>query len=219
MIARYIGFWTFAAIIAACASSTSIDVDDPIPPAAEGEEKKRIAESPDTPPPPRVVELDVETPSDTDSDSESGHPRLEHAAVPAHIRSSLTKTSVPVLLPAEKILGDEGAYERASFIAQERWYSFSFASDDGLSLELRGVSAARAHRGVAGEAGAPMDEEKNDPEEPTLGRAHGIVDLAFSRFGAGYALQVECADPAADARCVDDEFIFAVFESLALIEP
>lgn len=205
-----------ALLFSACSRSMPARVAEPSDQATdpaqlrEEEEAKRRASAEahadgSGAPPPRLVELKA------DEEAQERHPRFDARDLPPALLKSIGETPLPVLLPSARSLGDDRAYEQANFIGAPRWYSVSFSFDDGLSLELRGAAAAREHQGMSPPGPA-------DPEEPTLSRTHGIVDLSFARFGVGYALQIECAAPLDDPRCVKDEFVRGIYESLALVE-
>lgn len=218
---RGVFFVVFAvALMSSCSRSTPARVSEPtdegsdlrIDPREEEEAKRRLSDgvdegSPNTtaPRPPKLVDLQASL------EAASEHPRIALRMLPNALASAIEETPLPVLIPSERALQNDEAYEGANFIGAERWYSVSFSFDDGLSLELRGVSAARDHQGYEPPESAAL-------EGPTLSRTHGIVDLTFSRFGIGYALQIECAEPLSDPRCAKEDFVQGVFESLLLVE-
>lgn len=222
---RGVSFFLIASLLLACSRSIParlpgqedgayVSAVDP----AEEEEMKRREPNPHrvdgaTKPlelaPPKLIRLQAAERGEGSDVRE--HARIAEGALPLALKEAITETPLPVLLPSARSLGDERAYERASFIGTPLWYSVGFSFEDGLNLELRGVGAAREHSGLSALGNL-------DPEEPTLSRTHGIVDLSFSRFGIGYALQIECADPLQDPRCIRDEFVGNIFESLLLVE-
>ena len=137
-----------------------------------------------------------------DGDAALSHPALSPELADT-AASTLRTTSVPVLLP------EDGAFLQQMFPVSHRdWYSLS-SSYAGITVVVQGDRVATVDPEMV-----PAGWQAPSWRAPLVTRNEGIVEATFLAFGASYAVSVECAAPATDARCTEDAALLQLVQSL-----
>lgn len=113
---------------------------------------------------------------------------------------------LPVLLP-----GDEALVRGAKVTRGPHWYAASM-SGDGHSVYVQGTRTTHSF-------GSVLLDERGDAltRAPyVISRSHQILTLGFERFGVGYHIDVECAQPMADKRCLETDYVLGLYEALGV---
>ncbi len=121
-------------------------------------------------------------------------------------QSRIATVDVPVLLSTQNELLQE-----AFITSGPGWYTASMKVE-GLTVVIEGNSQGFLRPELVDEIG-PDGLGK----DPVFMRTHMIHSVSFSRFGAHYMLDLECARPASDARCADTKHVASILQSLAMM--
>ncbi|MGD2184613.1 MAG: hypothetical protein PVI71_00740 [Desulfobacterales bacterium] len=116
---------------------------------------------------------------------------------------ALKKAALPLLLPNKPELIATGI-----MTAGPSWYAVSM-KHEGVSVV---VSGSTRHVTVPGAEATNIPELRK--QDLRVVRAEGIVELAFRAYGAIYTISVECADPATDPHCKNDDYILELADKL-----
>lgn len=164
------------------------------PPAAQAADLKR----PDVVP--RVERAEV------DWAAAGAAPQLDAAWLSEAQRAKIERAPVPMLWPA-----DEALVRAAHVSVGPRWAAWHVQAD-GVTVRMHATDAlVELPELVLNEVGEVMARRPY-----LITRTHQIVTVTFNRFGAGYALDVECARPMDDARCAQDTFVSGLMERLVV---
>ena len=134
-------------------------------------------------------------------------------------REEVERVLLPVLIPAHPDVRD-----KIKVYGMENVYTATADIDVNASLSVTGT----CNRVVGGdpEIAAFRKRLAARPQRRTgTGAAYHIsrndfgVDLSFSKFGCGYVMTVECASPADDIRCAEDDYITGLADSMILANP
>jgi len=154
-----------------------------------------------TPPPPpakQKVRLDVDWPDGTELDRDG------FATLSARSRAAVLRSEIPVLVPTEAI-------DSAIVMARPAWTAVS-ARRDGLTISLHATRVAHTYPGIQPAKGPAR--VRNQPAFIT--QNEGIWSASWKEYGAHYALEVECDDPA-EARCTDDAEVRSLAKTLRYV--
>jgi hypothetical protein len=129
-------------------------------------------------------------------------------------RPAIDSLSVPVLLPGEPdLLANMRLFPHGDF------YTVSSNGPNGLSFVMSGHSKAYPlppglARSLRGGLKARIPADGILISETEAGR-----DAEFSRFGAAYAISLDCRLKQADPRCGDDAYLRGVISRLVTVNP
>ncbi len=126
-------------------------------------------------------------------------------SIPQALRDKIAAVPMPVFLPRDQ------AMAQSAFLTKGTgWHALDMEAD-GLHLSLHGWSRA-VHR-------PDLNHEIGDQALPNYRSAHShkIWSISFTRYGASYTLDVECAKPGTDPRCATDKFALKVAHDLVLV--
>jgi hypothetical protein len=133
-------------------------------------------------------------------------PQLDAAWFSEAQRAKIARSPVPLLWPA-----DEALVRGAHVSVGPRWAAWHVQAD-GVTVRMHATDAlVELPELVLHEVGEAMAKRPY-----LITRTHQIVTVTFNRFGAGYALDVECARPMDDVRCTQDTFVSGLMERLAV---
>lgn len=133
--------------------------------------------------------------------------------------SEAERVRVPLLLPASPALQN-----RFRIYGMENVYTATAPIDRSADLSISGT----CNRVVGGDPDMVEFRKRLalQPRRLTAIRADYYmsrndfgVDLSFSRFGCGYVMTIECANPADDVRCAEDDFISELADAMILANP
>lgn len=127
-------------------------------------------------------------------------------SLPEGARERLARAPLPALLP-----GDEALLRTLNARVGQSWYT-GFMALPTHSVYIMGTRTTHEHDRL--ELDAPGDALTQQPY--VISRTHQVVTLSFTRFGLGYHIDVECAKPMSDVRCLEDDYVRRVHDSLAL---
>jgi hypothetical protein len=123
----------------------------------------------------------------------------------------VTETRLPVLLPNLAALDlPDGSVSR--LFPQADFYTFTLTSD-GILIEVFGTRLAHA------EAPDPQTARRlqlSDGEGFRVTATEYGRELEFTRYGAAYAVTIECDDPEGDPRCSSEDYARRVARSLLI---
>jgi hypothetical protein len=121
-------------------------------------------------------------------------------------QAKINASPAPVLMPM-----DEALVKGAQLNAGPRWGAWHVQAD-GVTLRLHATDMSVELPALElDEAGEALTKRPY-----LLSRNHQIITITFNRFGAGYALDVECAQPTTDTRCTEDGFALELFSKLVV---
>lgn len=133
---------------------------------------------------------------------------LKSQALSEEAKKVLAAADIPALLPDVDELLERGVATQGA-----HWYAFS-AADKAHTVFITGNNK---------EVLLPeLDLLKAQPDikdDLLITRVDGVVELGFNSFGAAYTLEVECAEPDSDPRCVGDDYIVELANELGLANP
>lgn len=129
------------------------------------------------------------------------------ALLPETSQQELDASRLPLLLP-----GDRTLLERAIVMSGPHFASWS-ADFDGITVSLHGTDF-RWQVTIPSPPPPSTDQVRGHRARVTLNE--GIRAVAWDEAGVSWMLDVECAE-LADARCVDDDYVRAIAESLARV--
>ncbi len=138
---------------------------------------------------------------------------LQHAALPLarlgddEARQTAQRSPVPVLLP-----DDGGLLESAKLTVGEAWYAASMSGDDHTVV----FSGTHRVRDIPGAANRKEDAHMPVAER-RLTRTHGIVTVAFEKFGVYYAVDVECENPLENTLCTEDDYVLSLIDDAKVV--
>lgn len=135
------------------------------------------------------------------------HPQGALSGLTAEQRAELADAPVPALVPERPELLDA-----ATITGGQHWYA---ASLDGDAHTVY-VSGTRLETVVPGLELA--EEQPSLKDDFRITRTVQIVSLSFNAFGAAYVIEVECANPKSDPRCVKDDYVVELANALVLPE-
>jgi hypothetical protein len=117
----------------------------------------------------------------------------------------LVDSPVPALLPERPELLDG-----ATVTGGEHWYAVSL-DGDAHSVYVSGTRLVTVVEGLE-----VVDEQPELEDDFRITRVDAIVSLSVNAFGAAYTIEVECARPTTDARCVEDDYVVSLANALVL---
>jgi hypothetical protein len=121
-------------------------------------------------------------------------------------QAKINASPPPLLMPL-----DEALVKAAQINAGPRWGAWHVQAD-GVTLRLHATDALVQMPSLElDEAGDALTKRPY-----LLSRNHQIITITFNRFGAGYAMDVECAAPMDDPRCTEDGFALELFSKLVV---
>ena len=133
-------------------------------------------------------------------------PALPAAWISPAQQAKINASPAPLLMPM-----DEALVRAAQINAGPRWGAWHVQAD-GVTLRLHATDAVIQMPSLElDEAGEALTKRPY-----LLSRNHQIITITFNRFGAGYAMDVECAAPMDDPRCTEDGFALDLFSKLAV---
>ncbi|MDB4944732.1 MAG: hypothetical protein JWP97_4266 [Labilithrix sp.] len=124
----------------------------------------------------------------------------------AELRGLVARSPVPVLAPRDLVL------ERPTVVVEGEYFALTGRAA-GATIALQGTRAARRYEGVAPVAG----NRDVRGSKGFVSANEGIRTASWNENGAAYSLDVECADPAGDARCQSDDFVLSVAAQLVYV--
>lgn len=139
----------------------------------------------------------------------AGSEVLPADVAPATLRAEFSEVAIPALVPARADL-----LAGATLTHGDTWYAVSMDGPghtvyvSGSNLEVvvpQLADVLKRHPGLGGDF--------------LLTRNEALVTLSFGAFGASYVVEIECADPLADPRCVEDDYAIELANSLVLANP
>lgn len=133
------------------------------------------------------------------------HARADASELSPEAQAAIAAAPLPVLIPREAALLTDAVVTRGP-----TWYAASL-HPEGHHVRINGRRLA-VHRPSLSDR--VPDEARST--EPSVSRTHGIVSVAFARFGASYTLDVECAAPDTDARCTEDAYALSLVQDLGV---
>ncbi len=133
--------------------------------------------------------------------------------IAAH-RAEIDQIAIPVMLPTDPDLTGN-----LRIFANGPFYTAS-ASSNGMSLMLQGSGrsfglsprTARALPGASMASRIPADGI-------VIEQTEAGIDASWTRFGASYALALECAKSHADKRCADGAYAKGVIGRMVVVKP
>lgn len=139
----------------------------------------------------------------------AGVETLAATLAPTTLRRELAEVAIPALVPARAdLLAD------ATLTHGDTWYAVSM-DGPGHTVYVSGSNLEV----VVPELADVLKRHPGLGEDFLLTRNEALVTLTFGAFGASYVVEVECADPLGDPRCVDDDYAIALANSLVLGNP
>lgn len=126
-------------------------------------------------------------------------------ALPRRDRAQVGNSPVPLFLPKNL------AVTRQTLIVKAGFYAYS-ASINGVEIAIQGTRGAYQTRGPI--PAAPPQRVRNLPAVIT--QNEGIWSLSWVEAGAGYSIDVECAQPR-DIRCANADFILSLVNDLVYL--
>ena len=132
------------------------------------------------------------------------YPRVPSSALPLSLRTTLSASPVPALVPR-----GEASLVHAKAMRGASWYSVYMA------LEGHVVSVSGNHAEVF----VPGVSDRVNPRpdfDLLVSRSRGVVTATFKAFGASYAVEVECERPFEDPRCTRDDYVRSLAADLAV---
>lgn len=134
--------------------------------------------------------------------------RLEAEVAGEKAAANLSQAEIPALVPARAELLQE-----ATVTGGETWYAVSmqgegvtvYVSGNNKEVVVPGLEIAEKYPGIQ--------------DDFRVSRAEGIASLTFNAFGVAYLVEVECAEPASDARCTGDDYVISLANDLAIANP
>jgi hypothetical protein len=139
-----------------------------------------------------------------DWNAAAAHPRVPSSELPATLRTTLSASPVPALVPRGK-----ASLVHAKAMRGASWYSVY------MPLEGHVVSVSGNHAEVF----VPGVSDRVTPRpdfDLLVSRSRGVVTATFKAFGASYAVEVECERPFEDPRCTQDDYVRSLAADLAL---
>lgn len=144
---------------------------------------------------------------------------LEAKDLPRVASAEVDRVRIPVLIPAIS-----GVRDKIKVYGLENAYTATARIDAETLLSISGT----CHRVIGGDPNIVAFRKRlaeSPPRLPGAGAAYYIsrnplgVDISFAKFGCGYVMTVECGDPDRDPRCVEDDYIKGLADSMILINP
>jgi hypothetical protein len=123
----------------------------------------------------------------------------------------VTETRLPVLLPNIAVLDLQGEPVARLFPSTD-FYTFTLTGD-GILVEVFGTRLAHA------EAPDPLTARQlqaSDGEGFRISATEYGRELEFTRYGAAYAVTIECDDPQGDPRCATEDYARRVARALLI---
>lgn len=133
-------------------------------------------------------------------------PGLDPGALGDRALAELKGSPVPLLVPDRAEL-----LEGARITTGEHWAAASLQGP-GHTVYLQGTRV----RHVAPKIELDEPGDALTRKEHVVSRTHGVVTLAFERFGVGYHIDVECAAPMEDERCTEGAYVRELYDALAV---
>jgi hypothetical protein len=141
--------------------------------------------------------------------------QAELAGLTEEQRDRLIDAPVPALLPNRAELFGE-----VTVTSGEHWYAASL-DGDAHSVYVSGTRLVTVVEGLelADELADDLADEAGSFEDDfRITRTDAIVSLSVNAFGAAYTIEVECARPGEDARCLEDDYVVSLANALVLPE-
>jgi hypothetical protein len=121
----------------------------------------------------------------------------------SHAMELLLQASVPVLAPTNV------TFEKPTFIVKKEFWSLT-GRVNGATIAIQGTRVAHRYDDIAPAAG----NRSLRGSKGFVSINEGIRTASWIENGVAYSLDVECANPAADARCTDEAFTVDLVDHL-----
>jgi hypothetical protein len=131
--------------------------------------------------------------------------QADFAGLDEQQRARLVDAPVPALVPDVAEL-----HASATATTGEHWYALSLDGDQH-SVYVSGTRHVTVVEGLE-----LVDEQPDLEDDFRMTRTDGIVSLAVNAFGAAYTIEVECARPGTDERCIEDDYVVSLANALAV---
>ena len=129
-------------------------------------------------------------------------------------KAAIDKVSIPVLLPGEPDLAPG-----LRFFPNGAFYAVS-SSYNGMSFVLTGAGRAFPLSPVTARGLPTGDLSSRIPADGiVIEQAEAGIDAGFTRYGAAYSINLECAKKTFDPRCKDESYIRGVIARLMTVVP
>ena len=148
--------------------------------------------------------LDIEWPTATKS---RGSVAARKAPYPDVLQNGVRNVRLPVLLPASL------AYDKKmSIVSDQFFYTVTFVQPGATVM----ITGDRLYQQTI-PSGSDLEAQLKSTAGVMFSHDEGMMTADFNRYGVNYTLQVECAKPATDIRCTQENFIRKLYGELDVV--